>query len=151
MLINKFLKLVKQDKFWIIFFGSLFAIIVAYAFEFIGKFKPCALCILQRIPYFALQCIALIAVIWPKQRRCMSYMVAIMALFEVALAAYHVGIEHYIFDESSTCRAIDSGCSTVYFRIMNLSMAEWNLIYIIALLYYFIKLERKNGLFTRRS
>ncbi|OYW80846.1 MAG: hypothetical protein B7Z27_03075 [Sphingobacteriia bacterium 32-37-4] len=60
-------------------------------------------------------------------------------------------MEHYLFEESYVCQLIRSGCNVVHFRFMNFSMAEWNLAYIIGMLYYFIKVERKNGVFTGRS
>lgn len=150
MRIDDFIKKIKQNNFWIIFLGALLAIIAAYFAEFVGKLAPCSLCIFERIPYLMLQCIALLAIIRPNWHKFMSYMVIITGLIEICLAIYHIGIEHYIFNESYICQASEVSCSAVAFKFMNLSMAEWNLVYIIALLYYFIHQERKNGEFTRR-
>jgi disulfide bond formation protein DsbB len=151
MLVNKLFKQMKQNNFYIIFIASLLAIIVAYLAEYIFALEPCSLCILERIPYLILQCIALIAIIKPTFKKVMSYFVVITAIVEIILVLYHIGIERYIFIESAVCQVTGKSCSEVSFRFMNLSMAEWNLVYIIILLYYFIKLERNNGAFTRRS
>ena len=151
MLVNRLFKQMKQNNFYIIFIASLLAIIVAYFTEYVFALEPCSLCILERIPYLILQCIALIAIIKPNFKKIMSYFVVITALVEIILALYHIGIERYIFIESAVCQVTGKSCSEVSFRFMNLSMAEWNLVYISLLLYYFIKLERNNGAFTRRS
>lgn len=151
MLINILLKRIKQNNFYIIFFASLLAIIIAYFAEYVLKLQPCSLCVFERIPYLILQCLALIAIIKPRLSKVMSYIIIIIGLIEVMLIIYHVGIEHYIFVEYAVCQKTGKACSEVNFRFMNFSMAEWNLIYIITLLLYFIKSERKNGAFARKS
>ena len=123
MFIKKNINTLMRNNFSIIFIGSFLAIIVAYFAQYIGKLEPCSLCIFERIPYLALQCIALVAIICPRMHKVMTYMVIAVGLIEIILALYHVAIEHYIFTESLVCHATGKACSEVAFRFMNLSMA----------------------------
>ena len=147
MQFKKIFNTVKQDKFWIILLASSFAIITAYFAEFIAKIMPCSLCILQRIPYFVLILLSIISLLKPKSQKLISILIIFACITEIMLAIYHIGIEHYIFEESSVCQIITntkvaSSCSQVNVKFMNFSMAEWNLIYISGILYYFIKAKK---------
>jgi disulfide bond formation protein DsbB len=140
------------DDFGLIITASLLALAGAYFSQYIGKLQPCILCVYQRLPYFLLAIVALIALRFHKIRKPLAYVIVVLLIGEIALAIYHVGIERYIFKESYICQLRNDGlastCSQVLFRFMNLSMAEWNVIYASSILYYFIKRGRKNGSFT---
>ena len=153
---NKFLAKIKNDAYLQIAYASGLAIIIAYFSEFILGLKPCMLCIYQRIPYIALIITSLLTLRFATVKNKIFYLVIIILLIEILLAGYHVGVEHYIFEESNVCQVngdisnylsagIASNCSQVTFRFMNLSMAEWNLLYSMGMLYWFIRMEKKNG------
>lgn len=151
-----FLNKVRQNSFSIMLIGAFFALLVAYTGQYLFALMPCSLCILQRFPYMLLILCSAAALYFPKYKKSLGLFIVIISIAQVFLAAYHVGIEHYIFIESSVCKLIQnshvaSSCALVSFRFMNLSMAEWNLIYIMGLLYYFIKREINDGIFARRS
>lgn len=149
-----------NDVFWQIAAASLFAIALAYLSEIILGLSPCILCIYQRLPYFFLAFVALLASYKPNWKKYLRYVIIFLFKIEIGFAFYHVGVERYIFDENYTCnhsnqvgnvlstKSIASSCSDVSFKFMNFSMAEWNLIYSLFFLGYFIYKERKNGFFT---
>ena len=148
---KSFIEKIKNNSYWVILLASSFALIIAYFSQYFLGFMPCSLCLLQRIPYAILVLISIIFILKPKRRNLNSLVIIAFCLIELGLAIYHVGIEHYIFEESAVCQLnFDpnqlTSCNQVYFRFMNLSMAEWNLFYILALLYYFCKQETKYGL-----
>lgn len=150
------LEKIKTDSFFLIFCVSSGALLFAYIAEFFFNLVPCMLCIYQRIPYFILLGISLCGLLCQKSRKYLVYLVILALIVELSLAAYHIGVEHYWIEENHMCqidnklsalsfKQVASSCSDVKFKFMNLSMAEWNLVYIIAILYAFRKIERKNG------
>jgi disulfide bond formation protein DsbB len=149
--IENFIQRIKTDIFWIALVSSSLALLVVFFAEYIANLKPCSLCLLQRIPYFMLIVVALSANFFPKWNRIFRWIIVILFSIEIGLSIYHIGIEHYIFEESYVCQLINPAlsCNQVFFRFMNLSIAEWNFIYAMASLYYFIYRCRKNGYFTR--
>lgn len=152
---------ITDDVFWQITCASLLAISLAYLSEILLNLRPCILCIYQRIPYFFLTFIALLSCYKITWRKYLRHMILLLLSAEIAFAFYHVGVEHYIFEDSHICQDktqvgsilstqnLVSSCSDVIFKFMNFSMAEWNLIYSIFLFGYFIYKERRNGFFTR--
>lgn len=150
-LFDRFITRIKIDRFFFVFVCSGGALAVAYFLEFALNLAPCSLCIWQRILYIALQCVALAGVYFSKWRRLIGILVILVGLAQITITIYHIGIEHYIFNESSLCLVSNNSCANVQFKFMNLSLAEWNLIYISAVLYYFIVNGRKNGFTTWRS
>ncbi len=139
------------------------ALIIAYLSEILLNLQPCILCIYQRIPYFILLLIILLSMFIKRTRIVTRHLVLLSLLGEIITAFYHVGIEHYIFEEDFTCKdpsqignmlttkKIASSCSLAAFKFMNLSMAEWNFIFASTLLVYFIYQEKEYGFFTWRS
>lgn len=150
------LEKIKTDSFFLIFCASLGALLLAYIAELFFNLVPCTLCIYQRIPYFVLLAISLSGLLCQKSRKYLVYIIGLALLAELLLAGYHIGVERYWIEESYMCQIdnqlsvlsigkVASSCSDVRFKFMNLSMAEWNLIYVASILYVFFKLERKNG------
>ena len=155
-MIIELLDKIKKDSYWLVLSSSFLALALAYFSELILNLAPCSLCIYQRVPYFILLVLSGLAIIFLPLRKYILFLVIPLYLSEIILAGYHVGVEHYWIDDVYTCSAgspaeilsfgeIASSCSEVRFRFMNLSMAEWNLIYAIFLLYGFLKIEKKNG------
>lgn len=152
----KLIDRLQQDSYFLVFVSCLSALILVYGSELILNLTPCMLCIYQRIPYFILLFISGAALLIPNLRKYFLFIVIFLYLVEIVLAGYHVGVEHYWIEETSRCQVdssmailsvskIASSCSEVRLRFMNLSMAEWNLLYAIALLYAFIRIEKKHG------
>ena len=142
---------IKQDRFWLILTACSFALITAYTAELFFNLSPCMLCIYQRIPYFILVVFSSFAIYIPAIQKKLSFSITIALVSEIILAGYHVAVEHHWIEESSVCQIhsytasllstvkVASDCSSVFFKFMNLSIAEWNLFYATALLYCFIR------------
>jgi len=149
-IINK----IKQDRFWLILVASSVALITAYVAEIFFNLQPCTLCIYQRIIYFILLLSSILTIYFPISRKKLTSTIILALIGEIITSSYHIGVEHHWIEESSVCQVsnnavnflsaskISSNCSEVYFRFMNLSMVEWNLLYTLILLYCFL---RKNN------
>ena len=140
---------------------SVFVLITAYFIEFILGHKPCNLCSIERIPYFA--SIILIALIFflNKYEKTISLIVALLFAFGSIVSFYHFGIEQGFFDESLVCNlgnnseALSSqdllkelkkntvSCKDVTFTLFGLSLATFNAVLSILISYILLKLILK--------
>lgn len=146
---------IKKNPYWLVLLSSGAALFLAYASEILFNLSPCSLCVYQRIPYFILLLLSGAVILFPGGRKYSIPLVVILYIIEISLAGYHVGVEHYWIEDVYTCSAknpasvlsfkeMAASCSEVSFKFMMLSMAEWNVIYVIGLLYGFLKIEKKN-------
>ncbi len=123
---------------------SIFAIITAYFIEYILGHKPCNLCLIERIPYFASIILIALIFILNKYEKIISLIVALLFAFGAIVSFYHFGIEQGFFDESLVCNIIDNreslssedllkelkvntvSCKDVTFTLLGLSLATFN-------------------------
>lgn len=123
----------------------------ALAFEHIGGFIPCALCLLQREPYYVGVPVALVAALssfmtWPGcLSRGLLAIVGLLMVYGFVLSANHAGVEWQFWagpadcasgaanvptDASNLLGAIDAerapSCDTAAGRFLGLSFAGWN-------------------------
>ena len=130
-------------KFYtIIFIISLLSLLIALYIEFFLGFKPCKLCIYQRIPYLIAIFLTFLGISYSKN---FVWLYALLLIFfsSFLLSGYHLGIEKEIFKEFSGCtgnslNVIDknellkllnselNSCKNVDFRIFGLSLATIN-------------------------
>ena len=130
-------------KFYItIFIISLFSLLIALYIEFFLGYKPCKLCIYQRIPYLFAIFVTFLGVSYSRN---LFWLYALLFIFfsSFLLSGYHFGIEQEIFNEFSGCtgnslNVIDknellkllnsdvNSCKNVDFRILGLSLATIN-------------------------
>ena len=130
-------------KFYtIIFIISLLSLLTALYIEFFLGYKPCKLCIYQRIPYLIAIFLTFIGISYSKN---FIWLYALLLIFfsSFLLSGYHLGIEQEIFEEFSGCTGnsldiIDknellkmlnsqlNSCKNVDFRIFGLSLAAIN-------------------------
>jgi len=133
-------------KFYIIIFIiSLLALLIALYIEFFLGYKPCKLCIYQRIPYLVAIFLTFIGINYSKD---LIWLYALFLIFFLSfiLSGYHVGIEKEIFEEFSGCTGsslniIDkkellkllnsevNSCKNVDFKILGLSLATINFLF----------------------
>ena len=156
MKIKTIINKITQDSFCLVAALSLFALLTAYSSELLLGLHPCILCIYQRIPYGLMLLFSIITILRPTCYKISKPLIIILAIIEIAFAFYHVGIERHIFEENQICQdkqqignllsttKLMSSCSDIAFKFMNFSMAEWNVIYAIGLLYYFIKRDKSH-------
>ena len=161
----------KQNlKYNIIFLGvfSLIALIGAYISQYVFDLQPCILCIYQRWPYFLVVAITVLS-FFVSKKNILAILLAtsILAIFgESLLAFYHVMVEYKIFKGFGGCSAKDLSaitnivelkkaindqplvkCSEPQFHFLGLTMAFWNMIYSLILLFfaiYFICYKTRN-------
>ncbi len=125
----------------------------ALGFEHIGGYIPCALCLLQREPYYYTIPLALIAAVnaaiggpqWLS--RLLIAAVGIAMLTGAGMGVYHSGVEWHFWEGPATCATSANGvtqdagnllsdlnavkgpsCTEASLRVLGLSFAGWNVI-----------------------
>jgi disulfide bond formation protein DsbB len=126
-------------------------IAAAWAFQIIGGYAPCPLCLQQRWPYYIVVPLALF-LLWqqgasPRLARGGLLIIGLVMLAGAALAAYHVGIEWHWWEGPQSCAAsgaLSGGlpdlsnarvvrCDEAPWRFLGLSFAGWNLVISVVL------------------
>ena len=132
-------------KFYIIIFTlSFFSLVAALYVEYILDFKPCILCIYQRIPYAIAIIISLIA-FFIGNRNILLIILGLAFLAGILLSGYHLSIEKGIIEPLFSCTGeniealekdeilkslnkIQPDCRDVDFSIFGVSLATLNFI-----------------------
>ncbi|HFB2048627.1 MAG: disulfide bond formation protein B [Hyphomicrobiaceae bacterium] len=132
---------------------ALIVILLAFAFEYVGGYKACELCIQQRYSYYLgipILFIALLFVGLEKRGLAITLflLTSLIFLLNVFLGSYHAGIEWGFWDGSTTCNYArhqhlvennegilallqempTTSCGHVAWRFLGLSFAGWNVI-----------------------
>ena len=87
----------------IILFFSIFALAYAYFVEYILGYKPCNLCLIERLPYFITIIIILIGLIINRLEKIILITLSLIFSAATILSFYHFGIEQGFFKESLVC------------------------------------------------
>ena len=152
-----------EDKFIlkIILIFSLVALISAYSIEYILGYKPCSLCLIERIPYGISIILITTIIILKKNEEFFVILLVLTFVFSLAISVYHFGIEQGFFQESSICGVNNLtesitkedllkqlskktiSCGDVTFRIFGLSLTSINIV--ISLLFIIILLKIFNN------
>lgn len=150
--------------------GMVATILGALAFEHIGGYVPCALCLLQRNPYYIgipIMVLALLAEILklpPIVSRGLLAAGGIAMLVGAGLGVYHSGVEWGFWEGPSACSApVDSvptnandllgdlnkthgpSCTVASWRMFGLSFAGWNVVASLVLAAIAVRGVRKAG------
>ena len=136
----------------LIFLISFVAIISAYYFEYILGYRPCNLCIIERIPYFLSLIVLLINYKFKKNQKNFILLLMFIFIFSLIISLYHFGIEQGFFHESFICslknqtnilskdellkelQNITVSCKDVTFRVLGFSLTTINMIVSLLLL-----------------
>ncbi len=146
----------KKNYYLFILFYSLSAIFFALYVEYILQYKPCKLCIYQRVPYIAAIFISFIGYNYFKNDKILILIIMIFSL-SALLSGYHYGIENNIFEEFSGCannnmEIIDKSellnslnnhipsCKDVNFKLFGISLAAINLILSLFIVLYSLRI-----------
>lgn len=133
--------------------GLIVVILSALGFEHIGRYVPCALCLLQRWPYYIGIPIAVLAVLSsamkapPVVTRTLLLLAGLAMLVGAGMGVYHAGVEWKFWEGPATCAtsadAITKNagdllneinaqhgpsCTDASLRVLGLSFAGWNVI-----------------------
>ncbi len=110
---------------WLLFLGCTATILAALAFEYLGGLKPCDLCLLERLPYYAGVPLTLAAVFTAREANFGHLPVIILALCAIVfligtgLGFYHVGVEQHWWAGPAAC----AGAFTLPANAMDLQAA----------------------------
>jgi len=132
-------------KFYIIIITlSFFSLVAALYVEYILGFKPCILCIYQRIPY-AIAILISLSAFFIGNRNILLIILGLNFLAGILLSGYHVSIEKGIIEPLFSCTGeniealekdeilkslnnIQPDCKDVDFSIFGVSLATLNFI-----------------------
>jgi len=92
----------RKNLYLIILFFSLISILSALYIEFILGYKPCKLCIYQRLPYLAALFVSFIGLYYFKNENILIILIIIFTISAI-ISGYHFGIENSFFEEFSSC------------------------------------------------
>ena len=132
-------------KFYIIIFTiSFFSLAAALYVEYVLEFKPCILCIYQRIPY-AIALLISLAAFFIVNRNILLVILALTFMTSILLSGYHVIIEKGLIEPIFSCTGqninalereeilkslnnIQPDCKDVDFSLFGISLATLNFI-----------------------
>lgn len=125
----------------------------ALAFEHIGGYIPCALCLLQRQPYYYGIPLAILATLNARfggpawVTKLLVAAVAVLMVVGAGMGVYHSGVEWHFWEGPATCATSANGvtqdasdllndlnavkgpsCTEAALRVLGLSFAGWNVI-----------------------
>ena len=127
------------------FVVSFFSLAAAFYIEYILGFKPCVLCLYQRIPYALALIISLIAFFYNNKNILLKFL-ALTFISSILISGYHVSIENGFIEPIFTCTGENTNiidkeeilkslknntqvdCKDVNFSLFGISLATLNLI-----------------------
>jgi len=142
----------------VILFISIFALIAAYFVEYILGYKPCNLCLIERLPYFFAIIIIFLYLTINRFEKLIFIFLGLIFASGTILSFYHFGIEQGFFSESLVCATGDLSktlskaellqqlkqnsisCKDVSFRMLGLSLAAINTIFSLILSVIFMRM-----------
>ena len=137
---------IKNKKiFNLILLFSIFVLIVAYFIQYVLKYQPCNLCLIERIPYFFSIIIISFCLLTKKFEKISLIFLSLIFFSATLIALYHFGVEQGFIEESLVCdlnnennnlskqdllnqlKEIPVSCKNVTFRVFGLSLATFNI------------------------
>ena len=138
-------KLNKEDYLIILFTISIAVLLSALIIEYGLGYKPCNLCIIERIPYGLAIIILIFYYNFKHNQIFFSILLMLFFSFSIIISFYHFGIEQGFIDESTVCKSknlnlitkedilsslkeLRISCKDVAFKIFGFSLTFYNLI-----------------------
>ena len=130
----------------IIFVFSFIALISAFFIDHFLGYKPCNLCLIERIPYGLTIILIITIFVIKKNEKFIVLLLILTFVFSLAISIYHFGIEQGFFQESAVCNVKNFSenvtkedllkqlnariisCKDVTFRIFGLSLTSINIV-----------------------
>ena len=146
----------RKNFYLIILLISLISIISALYIEYILQYKPCKLCIYQRLPYIAAVFVSFVGYYYSANDKILIITIMIFAISSI-ISGYHFGIENNLIKEISSCtnnsldissksKLLDSlsksmplDCKDATFKILGFSLAAINTILSILIVIFSIR------------
>lgn len=129
-------------------------ILAALAFEYLGGYAPCPLCLMQRYAYYAAIPLLFLAMAltaeMPRLASAIYAVVALAFLVNAGLGVYHAGVEWSFWPGPDTCataqrlptsaadllkelpQTVVVRCDEAPWRFVGLSFAGWNVVFSLA-------------------
>ena len=158
----KFIKNLSTKKIFLyLLIYSILSLSFALFLEYVLNYKPCQLCLYQRIPYLLILIFSFVGFFFPKNIYWL-YTVMIFFISSTIISGYHSGIEFGLLNESSSCasnlienldktKLLESlnnsmpNCKDIEFKLFGLSLATINFLISFALsflIYFKINYEK---------
>ena len=137
---------IKNKKiFSLIVLFSIFVLLAAYFIEYVLKYQPCNLCLIERIPYIFSIIVISICLFTKKFEKLSLIILSIIFFSATLIASYHFSIEQGFIKESLVCdlnnksndlskeailnqlNEVSINCKDVTFKIFGLSLATFNI------------------------
>lgn len=157
-------------KYYLLVLGGMLAVILsALAFEHIGGYQPCKLCLEQRepwylgIPVLAIACLSLKLKGPACLTRGMMAIGGLILVYSFVLGVHHSGVEWGFWEGPGDCGAVEGGlatsttdflkqleqtvppsCTDAALRVFGLSFAGWNAVMSLILAIFALKFAFKN-------
>lgn len=149
----------KTPKKYVLVFlilASVAALSGAYIAQYYFGMEPCQLCYWQRKPFFVIIVLAILFLTIPylkKHQRLGINLLIILLLINAGIAFYHSGVERKYFEGLTSCSSVSMAptnivdlekmlmatkaipCDQPQFIFLDLSMAEWNLVYCLVIVF----------------
>tara|TARA_B100000787_G_C15911943_1_gene172890 strand:+ start:16 stop:501 length:486 start_codon:yes stop_codon:yes gene_type:complete len=138
-------KIKNKTIFNLILLFSIFALIAAYFIQYVLKYQPCYLCLIERIPYIFSIIIISICLFTKKFEKFSLIVLSLIFFSATLIALYHFGIEQEFIKESFVCdltnenkdisketllnqlKKMPVSCKDVTFKVFGLSLATFNI------------------------
>ena len=143
-------------------FASVGVILAALAFEYIGGYKPCPLCLQQRWAYYAgiplaFGALAVFSANHERAAALLFFVICLMFLYNSGLGVYHAGAEWKLWPGPDTCtgelqplnraRGLLGNlgktpvvrCDEAAWRMLGLSFAGWNVVLSLVIAIFSLK------------
>jgi disulfide bond formation protein DsbB len=135
--------------------GSLLALVAAYAGEYFFGLQPCLLCKYQQWIYIILISTSIIGIALKHWYKLVLDIISIIIMVGIIVALYQLGVENGLFKGPSACQEVASNkaikdlkevkaeiirpkvpaCSKPAFEFMYISIAGWNVLFLLCLFY----------------
>ncbi len=145
------IELANRQAPWLVLLAGLGVLVGALGAEHIGGIQPCALCLYQRMPYYAVIAIGLIGLVLARQNWARPAQLGLSALAFLAgagIAGFHVGVEQHWWaglascgggDQINTAQTVEElrkaltaapvvRCDEIPWSLFGISLAGFNLI-----------------------
>ena len=139
------IKFITTDYLKILFILSVLILGSAYIIEYVFGYRPCSLCIIERIPYGIAIIILIINYNFKRNQTFHSVLLMLIFSFSIIISFYHIGIEQGFIDETEVClsesinfltkeeilnslKELNISCKDVAFKIFGFSLTTYNMI-----------------------
>ncbi|MDX2082958.1 MAG: disulfide bond formation protein B [Rickettsiales bacterium] len=161
-------KITNKNLLILLLIASVTALVFVYISQYFFNLEPCILCFYQRKPFLAIVAVSALTLSYfksEKSKRIALYLCTFLLVINFIIASYHSGVEKKFFKGPTTCSsenlknvtnlkeleqalitAKTIRCDEPNFFFLKLSMANWNALYCLALLFYIaaVRLQRRS-------